>query len=274
MTRTQVSNFVIKKILPLFVGALLLCNGCALIPHSVEFFQRKVKAVPEKSESDKNHDRQAAARIHELTEEARIAAINEGASTNVLGPIIGANDLSGALSVSLGPPIRPYFWSDDSLGGLLVHNRAELDRDIQEYADAVQKDVGKKIEGTGLIRLPYFAFAGGVFLVFFLLWQGIKLYGIVNPVVGTAAGAIGRVSSTILHTGFSELVTGGEQFKSWIQNSGLAADLKAEIINGFNIAHQTQQSPATQAVVDKLTTTAVDPNTVLPALGKPATPAQ
>lgn len=263
-----------RKVLSLSVGALLLCNGCALIPHTVEFFQRKVKAVPEKSESDKNHDRQAAARVHELTDEARVAAINEGVSTNLLTIIQSADNLSGALSISLGPPIRPYFWSDDSLGGLLLHNRAELDSDIQDYADSVQKDVGKKIEGTGLIRLPYFAFAGGVFLLFFLLWQGIKIYGVMNPVVGTAAGVIGRVSSTILHKGFSELVTGGEQFKSWIQKQTLPDDLKAQIINGFNVAHQTQQSPETQILVDKLTTTAVDPNTVLPVINQPTTPAQ
>lgn len=256
-----------KKLL-LSLPIILLFTGCgSLIPKQVEFFQDKVKAVPVYSDSALELQKQAAARVAKETEAAKVAAVQENASTNVVAPLTAANTVADSLSTSLGPPSKAYTGPAPTLAAKLDHNTASLAEDIRDYAKETQKDVGKKIEGTGLIRVSYFVYIGGLLALGALAWFGIKVYGMFNPVVGTAAGAVGRVSSSVLSTGFSELVSGGQQFLQWVDSSNLESSAKDWITNTFLLAHQTAQSPATQQTVDKLTESATAQST------KPLTPA-
>lgn len=260
-----------KKILAL-VPVLVLLTGCgSLIPKQVEFFQRKVKSVPQYSASALQAQKQAAQVVAQKTEEAKVAALQEGSTTNVTVPLVAANTVADSLSTSLGLPEKSYTGTPAALATKLDKNRANLDSDISDYSKSTQKDVGKKIEGTGLIRVGYFTYIGLLLLLGALVWFGIKVYGMFNPIVGTAAGAVGRVSSSVLHKGFGELVTGGQQFLQWVDNSKLEGDVKDWITNTFKLAHQTAQSPATQQTVDLLTESATAQSTV-PLTPAPAAP--
>src|SRR5208337_947775 len=118
------------------------------------------------------------------------------------------NRLASSLSASLGAPLKPWTGLSDDLAYKLDHDRAKLQGKIESFSKRDDSLSGKKIEGTGLIRMSYFAFLGGVVLLLALLWAGIKAYGLANPIVGTAAGVVGSVSSKVLAQGFSEVVSG------------------------------------------------------------------
>ena len=227
-----------KKFPLILALSLTLFSGCALWPSQVEFFQKKIQAVPVLSDAGKNRQKQAAA---------------------VLADEYPTNNLAEALSESLGPPSRPFTGDPDRLADSLLRDLAVLDNNIQSYAERVDPLAGKKIEGTGLIKIGYFTMLACVAGLFALLWFGVKIYGIFNPIVGTAAGVIGRVASSTLSTAASEVVSGGEQFLHWVGTSDIPAEVKSWITSTFKVAQQTAQSPATQTLVKQLTTTAINP---------------
>lgn len=240
------------KLLATALLAATLCSGCALFPKDVEFFQKKVKPVPELSDSARERQREAADYAAREIHDARQAQLR-GDQTNAVSHVNNADRVAGALSQSMGPPLSPYTGRPDKIASRILHDQAELNEDLQSYSDRTDTLAGKKIEGTGLIRMGYFTFVGLVIGFFALIWVGLRIYGIFNPVVGGATGIIGRVAASTLHTGFTELVDGGQQFLQWVKDSQFPAETKQWIENTFKLAHQTQQSPATQGVVDKLT---------------------
>lgn len=263
---------------------ILLLTGCgSLIPHQVEFFQRKVHVVPTYSPAVIETQKEAAKEIDNKLQAALDAALSEHSSSNVVTPLQDAKTVSSALSTSLGPPkYQPSTapTAPQDIATTLTKDRAKLDVAIADYAKTTDKDAGKKIDGTGLIHMSYFTYIGCILLFGVLIWFAIRLYGLFNPVVGTAAGVVGRVSSSVVSTGFGELVSGGQQFLQWVENSSLETDVKNWVTNAFSLAHQTAQSPATQAVVNKLIETPTTSSAPLnpapasaPTAAEPATPA-
>jgi len=224
-----------------------------LIPKKVELFQKKVKAVPEKTASDLETERQAA---YAASLAARItvdAVINNNDPTNVVTPAKNTEALTAAVSTSLGPPQSIPSGAVTNLANSVIENKAELNRKIARYADKVEPLVGKKIEGTGLIRIPYFVYIGLIALAIFLVWTGLKIYGAVNPVVGLGTNVVGRVGSSVLSGAVSELSKGGELFKEKVQNSELTAELKSKVLDLFSHAHAQAQDKSTQDIVKALT---------------------
>lgn len=265
-----------KKILllPPILLALTLFGGCSsIIPKKVEFFQDKVKAVPTYSISALEVQRQAAKEIAISTAAASDAAIAENSTTNVTTPLKDAKVVAGSLSTSLGPPESLYGGTPVSLAARLDKNTAKLQANIADYAKDTQKNVGKKIEGSGLFQIGYFSYVGILLLLGALIWFGVRVYGMFNPVVGTAAGAVGRVSSSVLSKGFSELVSGGQTFLQWVDSSNLEGGVKDWISNTFKLAHQTAQSPDVQLTVDKLTETPTSSAAPLAPAPSPKAPA-
>lgn len=243
-----------KLTLPLSLSALLLTSGCGiLMPKQVELFQRKVKPVPSYAESAEETQRQAADRIARQTEEALRAALREQSTTNVIRPLQGANGVAEGLSTSLGPPSSPYFGTSDALTARLKANRAKLDRAVDDYANSVEKDVGKKIEGTGLVRVGYFTMIGGILLLLALAWFALKVYGVFNPVVGGVTSVIGRISGRVLNKGFTQVVAGGERFKDMIAESHLDEKTAEYVKQLFAHAHQQAQDDDVKNVVAGIT---------------------
>ncbi len=236
------------------IATLVALAGCGtLIPKKVEFFQKKVQAVPEKTASELETERQAA---YAAALSARItvdAVVRNNDPTNVVTPAKNTEALTAAVSTSLGPPQDIPSGNVTNLANKVIENKAELDRKVARYSDKVQPLVGKKIEGTGLIRIPYFVYIGGIVLIIVIAWSVLKLYGSVNPVVGLGTNVVGRVSGKVLSGAVSELSKGGELFKEKVQNSELTAELKAKVLELFSHAHAKAQDKSTQDIVKALT---------------------
>lgn len=222
------------------------------MPQRVEFFQKKVKAVPEASAYSKETERQAAARAAEKAEKAYVAASLEGASTNVTQPAKEAADLTDAVSDSLGPPKAPWTGTSPALVSQVRRNQAKLNERLEDYREKVEPLEGKKIEGTGLFSVGYFTMLGGILLVAILGWTALKVFGTMYPVVGLGVNTAGRVASGVLHTGFRQMVAGGEVFKKWVGEHKQDTLTKDEIIELFVSAQKEKQSEDVQNVVKNL----------------------
>jgi hypothetical protein len=62
----------------------------------------------------------------------------------------------------------------------------------------------------------------------------------------------GKVSSAILHKGFTEMVSGGEKFKRWVQEHKSETLTKSEIEELFVSAQKEEQSRDVKNVVENL----------------------
>ena len=245
-----------KKILVLIPIVLALAGCGTLIPKQVEFFQKKVKALPEKTASQIEKEKQAAYAASLVARITRDAAVANHDPVSVTVPAKQTEELTSAVSVSLGPPESiPSITTNATakLSNALVERKAELDSDIVKYGNRNEPLVGKKIEGTGLIRVPYFVYIGGILLLGFIVWTGLKLYGAVNPAVGLGVNTVGRIGGSVISRGFSEVVKAGEEFKTEVQNSELAADVKTKVIAWFTQHQKQEQSHDTKEIVQTLT---------------------
>lgn len=242
-----------KKLLALLPLVLAL-TGCSLLPKKTEFFQRKVKAFPEVSDSAKETQRKAAAYVAQKTEETKVLAVDTKASTNVVNSAQDAAQVAQALSGSLGPPASPWTKPAPALAQKLDSQHADYNEDLRDYAKHVDKDTGKKIEGTGLVRIGYFTMWGIGLGIVFLLFAALKIYGMINPVVGAGTAIAQRVGGALIGRGFHEVVQGGEAFKDFVANSELTQEVKAKVLDLFTRAHKENQSRDIQALVSKITT--------------------
>lgn len=233
--------------------AVVALSGCGtLLPGRVEFFQKKVKPVPEATQSAKDTERQAAARAATKAQETYINAIKEGSSSKVVVPAQETAVLTEAVTDSLGPPSRPWTGSTTDLSAKVDHNVAKLNANIEDYRERNEPLEGKKIEGTGFFSIGFFSMWAVILGVLFLLWTGLKIYGIMNPVVGLGVKTAGKVSSAILHKGFTEMVSGGEKFKRWVQEHKSETLTKSEIEELFVSAQKEEQSRDVKNVVENL----------------------
>lgn len=242
----------IKSVL-LAATLCLSLTGCGLIPKRVEFFQDKVKAVPQITEAEKEHQKQAAQYVADQIEVAKTVAVANGAAPEVIGPVDNANNVAHSLSTSLGPPLNPWPDTSTNLVNALNHDGAKYQQSLDKYAKDVQKDVGHKIEGTGLFSFSYFTYVGIILLLGAIAWFAIKVWGMVNPAVGLGANTVGSVASSVVSKAFSEVVAGGEAFKTYLANSNLSSDVKDYVSSLFVQAHTSNQSQDVQKLITTLT---------------------
>lgn len=240
-----------RSLVPLCL-ILAFSFGCGLIPKDIELFQRKVKAVPTASPKHQEIEKQAAAFTSQKIEEARFAAAKTDADVSVQGPLSEASPVALSLSYSLGMPSVP--WTDLGTNLSLKLNKASagLDHDIDKYAQKVQKDEGKKIEGSGLIKIGYFSYVAILFGLAFLVWTGLKIYGMVNPIVGAGTNIVGRVGSKVLSKGMAQVVSGGEKFKELLADN-FGEDQVKQIKELFNQAHERSHDNDVKDLIRSLT---------------------
>lgn len=277
------------KLLLTYACLCLSLSGCgvfsALVPKDVEFAQDKVKAVPVQTDAAQERQRQAAQYINQKAQEAETAAAETQVDPKVAGPLKELHVVATGLTISLGPPSSPYHdWFSSQpdtvardLATKLQSDVAKLNSKIDDFRKSTQKDVGKKIEGTGLIKMGYFTYLGCIIGLILLVWLAVKIYGMINPAVGLGSSVIGAVGSKVVSKAFSEVVAGGEAFKQYIDNSPLTDDVKNYVKSLFVQAHTSNQSADIQSLVDKLTNSAAIkvPTIVQPpaSLSAPLTPA-
>lgn len=237
----------------MLVPALL--GGCMLAPKPVEFFQDKVQKFPEPTNREREVQKQAARLASDKAQQTLIAAVEEGSSIQVTVPAAETVALTESVADSLGPPRSPWEGSAKELSLKLDKTVAELDKRLLEFKFDNNENAGKKIEGTGLFSVGYFTLWGVAILGIFLVILAFKVWGMINPIVGLGVNTAGRVGSTILNKGFSELVSGGNKFHNWVETHTSPTLTKEEILELFTSAHKEEQSREVRAVVRNLTRT-------------------
>jgi hypothetical protein len=238
----------------LLLAATLAFSGCGvLMPKNVELFQDKVRAVPEAKESERETQRQAAALAAIRAQDTLVAAVAECSSTNVTTPAEDTAVLTKAVSLSVGPPLRPSSATAPDLAQKLETSVAALNRRLDDFKKENNENAGKKIEGTGLFQVRYFTMWAGIMAFGAVVWFALKVYGMVNPIVGLGTNVFGRVSSTLLKRGVTELSEGGEWFKEYLKEEKSDLLSKSEVLELFRRAHVEAQSRDVQTLIEKLT---------------------
>jgi len=237
----------------LILPLCLMLTGCSvLMPGKREFFQDKVKKFPELTQREKETQRLAAQWAAERARRTYEAAISNRAPVSVTKPAAEAAALTRSVSGSLGPPGSIWLYDADALARSLDRAVAHLNDRLDDFKDSNNENAGKKIEGTGLFSIGYFSMWGGIILLILLVWFGLKLYGMVNPVVGLGVNTAGRVASTVVSRGLSEVVKGGRKFEQWVSEHKAQDISKEEIIELFRAAQKEEQSHDVRKVVSEL----------------------
>jgi hypothetical protein len=241
-----------QTILAVCLSTIILGSGCSLIPKNVEFFQKKVKKVPTKGETQIQREKQAAKYIWYNIDEAYIAAEKEHSSTNVTKPLNNAKVAAPALYTSLGPPKKEWTGIPIDLAKDLNQATAKLDDKVDDYRVDNKALEGKKIEGTGLLQMSYFTY---LFIILAVLWVGkmaLNIYAHANPAVGLGLNAL-RVPGNIAAKAVSEVVEGGEHFLNRVEKEVTDPDTQKRIVALFKSSQMEKQSRDVQQVVDTLT---------------------
>lgn len=232
-------------------------TGCGtLIPKRVEFFQDKVHAFPESSAKQDELQRQAAQRANETAKATLEAALAYQAPASIYSSARETELLTGAVSASVGPPLSPSGEPSSELATELRSAIARLNRKIEDFKADNNENAGKKIEGTGLVSVPYFAWIGGIALVAFIGFHVLKLAlsaaAVANPGAAVGLGVV-NAGAHVVSKGFGQLVQGGETFKEWVEKEIGDSGVKEKILAAFQHAHTTSQDQDVQQVVQQIT---------------------
>jgi hypothetical protein len=232
----------------------VMLTGCSLIPKNVEFGQDKVKKFPSHAHAQLEAERQAVSLAADKAREAEAIAIVDQSSA--AKPAGEAAELSESVTRSLGPPA-------DKWTGEVNRLTERLDRLTSKYNDLLvnfqkgnDENAGKKIEGTGFLQVPYFLWLGIVGAIIAIVWLVLKTVANVaaasNP--GVAVGMkVAQAGGRVLSRGLSQLVKGGESFKSWLKKEVPDEALKEKILEAFKQHHMTAQDEDVQNMIKELT---------------------
>lgn len=232
----------------------LTVSGCGLIPKKVELFQDKVHRVPEPNAKQKELQREAAQKANEKAAETLHAALAADASLGILVPAGDAEKLTAVVAESLGAPAKPTVDLETTkLVADLRAQLAKLERKMDAFREDNNESAGKKIEGTGLLQVPYFAWAGGFVLVVFVGWHlaktALAVMSAANPGAAVGVGAM-NVTGSLAGKGFAQVVAGGKEFLKWVENIVDDPALKRELSEAFAAAQKSKQDQEVRAVVD------------------------
>jgi hypothetical protein len=248
------------KLSSLFLVVVLGLTGCvgSMVPKRVEFFQDKVKAFPEQSEKLRELERQAIYQSHEKATETVVAALKENATTNVVAPARDTMKLTQAAMVAAGPPEKlPDPNNVTNLVTAVEQGVGKYNLKVEKFAKNSDENVGKKIEGTGLIQVPYLLWVGGVVLFFIILYTVLKIVlagaSLANP--GAAVGYAGlNIAEGLAKKGFHQVVTGCEEFKDWVKKE-FSGDqsLQSKLLETFRVLQMGAQDKDVQTTIKSIT---------------------
>jgi hypothetical protein len=251
-----------KQFLTVILLAGALGAGCStLIPKKVELFQDKVATVPEPKPRELEVQRQAAQRAHEKAREALDAAFDTQAAPQVVVPVQEVEKLTEAVSVSLGPPLKPAPTNVPSavLATELRTAVAKLNQRMDDFKADNNENAGKKIEGTGLFQVPYFVWLGGFLLFAFIgvivlgvLWSFVKMFAMTNPPTQLGVSAV-QLGTGFVKRALSEVAKGGEEFKKRLSKTVSDPALQGQIKDLFREEQLKAQSRDTQDLLGKMT---------------------
>jgi hypothetical protein len=244
-----------KKLLLIFLLAPLLVGCGTLIPKRVELGQDKVQKFPLPSNKEEEARRQALQRLSEKAREAERTAQGEASSAEV--PAAEAGDLAEALERSYGPPKDYYTGPSSNLVEKLDHQTATYQAELRGFARDNDKNVGKKIEDTGILKIPYFLWVGGLFVAcligYAVLKVGLGMVSAMNPAVGLGLNGAANVGSAFLSKAFSQVLKGGEEFKKALDKIIPDKEIAQKVKDHFRATHQQSQDEQVQNLIKELT---------------------
>lgn len=243
-----------KRILSLFIISFLL-TGCSLIPKKVEMFQDKVHPFPELTSSQKELQKEAAQRAKEKAAETLLAATAESTSTNVTTPARDAALLTDVVAESVGAPSKRGTEDSQALAQEVRHSLAKFDKKLDSFKTENNENAGKKIEGTGLLQIPYFWYLGGIVLIVFVGWHlahtALTLASAANPGALVGVGAM-NVTGALAGKAATQLVQGGKDFLGWVSKEVTDSGLQQKITEAFINAHKQAQDQDVKSIVKPL----------------------
>lgn len=233
----------------LLILPLILLSGCAILPKPVEYFQDRVRPVPERGEPSEESLRQAARLAADRAAETERAALTTEAAPEVLVPARDTVVLTGTVSERLGPPAAPWRGEIEALVARMDAQEARYQRDLSTYRAQVQENVGKPIEGTGAIQIGYFTHLLILAAICAVAWMIVRIIAIFNAPVAVGLKTV-EGGSRFLGRALAEVVEAGQDFKTRLRKR-LAdqPDLAESIIDDFREAHRTSQSRDVQRTV-------------------------
>jgi hypothetical protein len=199
--------------------------------------------------------RETAQRAADSAAQTLHSALVEGATTNVVASATDTEKLTVAIAESVGAPEKTNGKTTDNLIQALRAQEAKTDGKIDAFAKENNENAGKKIEGTGLVQVPYFAWTGGILVVLLVGWYILRTVAgaaaLANPGAAVGVGAL-NVAGNVVGKGFQQLVKGGEAFKTWVEKEISDPVLKQKVIDTFTTLHKTAQDEDVQTVVKNL----------------------
>jgi hypothetical protein len=247
---------MMKALLIAFLSLGLLTGCGTLMPKKVELFQDKVEKFPDKKASEREVQREAAQNAAREANALVKAVLTNAPVTNVLKRAEATAELTDALSDSLGPPISPSKTEPAKLADKLNTTTGKIIERVFDFKGANNENAGKKIEGTGLIRVSYFAWVGGILVLLFLGYIALKVVATLgaaaNPAVGVGVNAVSMGAKGIAKA-LSQVIKGGQKFKQGLDAKIQDKTTRDEILALFKASHKESQDAEVQKAVSHLT---------------------
>ena len=160
--------------------------------------------------------------------------------------------VADTLSESLGPPKKPYPGTPAGLEARLEKAIAGYQGDIEKFRKKNDKNAGKAIEGTGIFQIGYFSYVGLLFLFVGICWIGIRIYGLVNPLVGFGSGAVQRMGAGLVRKGFGEVVDSFSSLEHKLSAEFSDPRIHKKLISLVRQSQRESQSRDTQEVIRRM----------------------
>jgi hypothetical protein len=244
-----------RALIAIFLAIGLLTGCGTLVPKKVELFQDKVQAFPDKKAKEREVQREAAQNAAREANALVKAVLTNAPATNVLKRAEATAELTDALSTSLGPPISPSTSKPQTLADKLNSVTGKFIERVYDFKGSNDENAGKKIEGTGLVRVSYFAWVGGILLVCFLGYIALKvvttLGAAANPAVGLGVNAVSMGAKGVAKA-LSQVIKGGKNFKTLLDKRITDDATKQEVLALFKIAQDKAQDEEVQRAVKHL----------------------
>lgn len=232
-------------------------TGCGtLMPKPVEFGQDKVEKFPVFKPQEREVQRQVARKVDEAAQEVVELAIRENLPTNVVERVKRVAKMTDALKTSVGPPINKPGADSEKMADSLISKAGEFVVRVQDFAVENDDNAGKKIEGTGLIKVPYFVYLFGLVFVGILALTAYKVLSPIlkglNPAVGVGLNVV-EMGGKAMSRSVSQLVKGGKGFLKNIQSEVADPGVREQVEKIFKASHKEAQDETTRKAVDHLT---------------------
>jgi hypothetical protein len=140
--------------------------------------------------------------------------------------------------------------ADEVRKSLATHSKK-----VDSYVENNDENAGKKIEGTGIVQVPYFIWLGGVLVFVFVGWHLAKMAlsaaSAANPGAALGVGAMNVAGNTV-SKGIVQIVQGGKRFVNWAEAEIEDPALRKKVVDAFTSSHKTAQDADVKAIVDQL----------------------